>query len=178
MRGVLFDVGGVFLVPDRSRIVQALGDPMERLSYAAFDRAHYEGMHVLDLTDASGDEEQRVYLNGYLTSLGLPGADLEAAIDALSPLWSEPSPELWQWILSGSISGLRSLGDANLSLGMVSNSDGHAEEALVRNEICQVGPGPGVSVLRSSTPFSLGSQNQTRPFSTSRFLPSPWTPLR
>ena len=156
MRGVLFDIGGVFLVPDRGRIVQALGDPMEGLSDTAFDRAHFEGMHALDVTNASGDEEQRVYLDGYLTSLGIPGADREATIDAIRPLWSEPSPDLWQRILSGSISGLHSLGDANLSLGMVSNSDGHAEEALVRNGICQVGPGPGVSVLTIVDSFVVG----------------------
>ena len=178
MRGLLFDIGGVFLVPDRGRIVQALGDPMEGLSDTAFDRAHFEGMHALDVTNASGDEEQRVYLDGYLTSLGIPGADREATIDAIRPLWSEPSPDLWQRILSGSISGLRSLGDANLSLGMVSNSDGHAEEALVRNGIARWDQDLACRLLPSSTPLSLGSRNQTRPFSTLRFLPSPWTPLR
>ena len=31
-------------------------------------------------------------------------------------------------------------------MGIVSNSDGHVEQEMVRNEICQVGPGPGVPV--------------------------------
>jgi putative hydrolase of the HAD superfamily len=85
--------------------------------------------------------------NAYLSSLGIPEDKRAAALHDLDPVWSGPSPELWGRIVEGSIAGLQCLYDADLKLGVVSNSDGHAEEALVRNKICQVGSGEGVPVL-------------------------------
>jgi putative hydrolase of the HAD superfamily len=146
MQGVLFDVGGVFLVPSRDRLVDALGDLIGTLSEAQCDRAHFEGTHALDGANVAGDGERRIYLNGYLSSIGMPEDRLEAAIDRLIPLWSGPSLDLWRRILSGSIAGLRNLYNANIPVGIVSNSDGHVEEQLARNKICQVGPGQGVPI--------------------------------
>jgi putative hydrolase of the HAD superfamily len=146
MQGVLLDVGGVFLVPSRDRLVDALGELIKTLSDTQCDRAHFEGIHALDGANVPGDGQRRIYLNGYLSSIGMPEDRREAAIDRLIPLWSGPSLDLWRRILSGSIAGLRNLYHANVPLGIVSNSDGHVEEQLVRNKICQVGPGQGVPV--------------------------------
>jgi putative hydrolase of the HAD superfamily len=105
-------------------------------------------MHALDQVNVPGNDDLRIYFNGYLSSLGIHGNRLEPAIDSLDALWrSSSSPDVWQRILSGSIAGLRMLDGSDLRLGIVSNSDGHVEEELIRNEICQVGPGPGVRVL-------------------------------
>ncbi len=145
MKGVLLDVGGVFLVPSRDRIVDALGELIGTLSDARCDRAHFEGIHALDVADGPGDGDRHVYLNGYLSSI-VPEDRLDAAIDRLIPLWTGPSLDLWRRVLSGSTAGLRNLYHADLRLGIVSNSDGHVEEQLVRSKICQVGPGPGVPV--------------------------------
>jgi putative hydrolase of the HAD superfamily len=147
MQGVLLDVGGVFLVPSRDRLVETLGDLIGRLSDAQCDRAHFEGIRALDLANMPGDEERRSYLAAYLASIGIPENRLEAAIDRLIPIWTGPSLDLWRRILSRSIAGLRNLYHADLRLGIVSNSDGHVEEELGRSKICQVGPGPGVPVL-------------------------------
>jgi len=147
MRGVLLDVGGVFLVPSRDRLLQGLGHLSAGLSDAQFDRAHFEGIHAIDVANGPTGEDRRLYLNGYLSSLGSPKDQLEATIEALDPIWSGPSPDLWRRVLGGSIAGLRSLYDANLKLGIVSNSDGLVEEALTCNKICQVGQGRGVPVL-------------------------------
>jgi putative hydrolase of the HAD superfamily len=147
MRGVLLDVGGVFLVPSRARLVQALGHLTGGLSDAAFDRAHFEGIHAVDVANGPTAEDQRIYLSGYLSSLGIAENKRDAAVDALDPVWSGPSHELWRRIIEGSIAGLQSLYNADLRLGIVSNSDGHVEEALIRNKICQVGTGEGVPVL-------------------------------
>ncbi len=146
MQGVLLDVGGVFLVPSRDRVVDALGELIGTPSDAECDRAHFEGMHALDVANVPGDGDRRIYLVGYLSSIGIPADRLEAAIDRLIPLWTGPSLDLWRRVLGGSIVGLRQLCDAELRLGVVSNSDGHVGEELVRNKICQVGPGPGVPV--------------------------------
>jgi putative hydrolase of the HAD superfamily len=147
MRGVLLDVGGVFLVPCRVPLIQAAGALGGGVSDAEFDRAHFEGIHALDVAHASVNEDQHIYLEAYLSSIGVPKDEVESVIETLVPLWDGPSPDLWQRVLSGSIAGLRALYDAGLKLGIVSNSDGHVEEALVRSEICQVGPGDGVPVL-------------------------------
>ena len=146
MQGVLLDVGGVFLVTSRDRVVEALRELIGTLSDAECDRAHFEGIHALDVADVPGDGERRIYLNSYLSSLGIPEDLLEAAIDRLIPVWSGPSLDLWRHILSGSIGGLWKLYQAGLRLGMVSNSDGHVEEELIRSKICQVGQGQGVPV--------------------------------
>jgi putative hydrolase of the HAD superfamily len=150
MRGVLLDVGGVFLVPSRARLVPEIGHLTGGLSDAEFDRAHFEGIHAIDAANVPGHEDhddRRIYLNGYLSSLGIPESELETATDALDPIWRGSSTDLWRRILIGSIAGLRNLHDADLRLGIVSNSDGHVEEELTRNEICQVGAGRGVPVL-------------------------------
>jgi putative hydrolase of the HAD superfamily len=133
-------------VPSRDRLVEALGDLIRGLSDAECDRAHFEGIHALDVANVSGKEDRRIYLSGYLSSMEVPEDQLDGAIDALVPVWRGPSLDLWRRVLSGSIAGLRGLYDADLRLGIVSNSDGHVEEELVRNEICQVGPGLGVPV--------------------------------
>lgn len=146
MQGVLLDVGGVFLVPSRDRLVEALGELIGTLSDAECDRAHFEGIHALDVANVPGDADRRIYLNGYLSSIGIPEDRLEAATDRLIPVWRGPSLDLWRRVLGLSIAGLRNLYDANLRLGIVSNSDGHVEEELGRNKICQVGPGEGVPV--------------------------------
>jgi putative hydrolase of the HAD superfamily len=146
MHGVLLDVGGVFLVPSRDRVVEALGELIGTLSDAQCDRAHFEGIHALDVANVPGDGDMGFYLNGYLLSLGIPEDRLEEAIDKLVPVWRGPSLDLWRRILNGSIAGLRRLHHADLRLGIVSNSDGHVEEELVRDEICQLGPGQGVPV--------------------------------
>ncbi len=146
MQGVLLDVGGVFLVPTRERIVEALAELTGALSHSACDRAHFEGIHALDVADVPGDGDRHIYLGAYLSSIGIPEDLLEPAIDRLIPLWSGSSPDLWQRVLDGSIAGLRALHDAEIRLGVVSNSDGHVEEELLRSQICQVGPGQGVPV--------------------------------
>lgn len=119
---------------------------MQTVSDAECDRAHFEGIHALDVANVPGDGDRRVYLNGYLSSIGITEDRLEAAIEALVPVWRGPSLDLWRRVLDGSIGGLRILYHADLRLGIVSNSDGHVEEELARNKICQRGLGPGVPV--------------------------------
>jgi putative hydrolase of the HAD superfamily len=146
MRGVLLDVGGVFLVPSRDRLVEALGELIGGVSDTQCDRAHFEGIHALDVANVPGTDEGRIYLGAYLSSMAIREDQLEGAIDTLVPMWRGPSPDLWRRVLSGSIAGLWTLCHADIRLGIVSNSDGHVEEELVRNKICQVGRGPGVPV--------------------------------
>jgi FMN phosphatase YigB (HAD superfamily) len=86
-------------------------------------------------------------MNAYLSSLGIPEVKQAAAVDALDPVWSGPRPSSGGASSKVRLLGCRSLAEADLQLAIVSNSDGRAREALQRNKICQVGPGPGVKVV-------------------------------
>jgi hypothetical protein len=55
VQGVLLDVRGVFVVPSRDRLVETLGDLIGSLSDAACERAHFEGIHALDVQCARRD---------------------------------------------------------------------------------------------------------------------------
>ena len=133
-------------MPSRDRLVEALGELIGTASDSDCDRAHFEGIHAIDVANVPGDGDWRIYLNSYLSSMGIPADRIESAIDWLVPLWQGPSPGLWRRTLNGSIAGLQILSDAELKLGVVSNSDGHVEAELVRSKICQVGVGHGVPV--------------------------------
>ena len=177
MHGVLLDVGGVFLLPSRHRLVEALGDVIGTLSGPECDRAHFAGIHAIDVANRPGEGDRRIYLEGYLRSIGMVEDRFEAAVERLIPIWQGPSPELWRRVLSGSIAGLRMLSDAGLRLGVVSNSDGHVEDALARNSICQVGPGQGVSVLAIIDSAVVGvAKPDPAIFACLRFLRSVWNP--
>jgi putative hydrolase of the HAD superfamily len=145
-KGVLLDVGGVFVVPRGARLAEELA-LLAGVPDAAFDRAHFEGIRAVDVADVEGTGDWGVYLAAYLSSLGVDSAELGGAIDTLRPLWTGPSVGLWRQILVESVAGLRTLHAADLKLGIVSNSDGSVEAELVRSKVCQVGPGHGVPVL-------------------------------
>lgn len=134
------------MVPTRDRISEALAELTGVLSHETCDRAHFDGIHAIDQSDVPGGGDRQIYLAAYLSSIGIPEELLEAAIDRPIPLWSGSSLDLWQRVLDGSIAGLRTLHDAEVRLGIVSNSDGHVEEELIRSKICQLGPGEGVPV--------------------------------
>jgi putative hydrolase of the HAD superfamily len=145
-KGVLLDVGGVFIVPRGARLAEELA-VLAGLPDAAFDRAHFEGMRAMDGADLPGTADWSIYLGAYLSSLGVASGELPGSIDALSPLWAGPSVGLWRQVLAESVAGLRALHAADLKLGIVSNSDGSVEAELLRSRVCQVGPGDGVPVL-------------------------------
>ncbi len=145
---ILLDAGGVLLLPDHSHVLAALrtlgikGDP------GSIDRSHYVGMAALDCsTDAlatSGEPVDRdvgdqAYRLACAKALGVVGTCTQ---DALAELFRRS----WTRIVPGSPDGLRALAGAGVPIGIVSNSDGTVESELCRLELCQVGPGKGVSV--------------------------------
>ncbi|HEV7663553.1 MAG TPA: HAD family hydrolase [Chloroflexota bacterium] len=147
MDAVIFDVGGVLLVPHAESVSAALEPLGIVVEGDTAERAHYAGIRALD---ASPDEvlvERRAYLEAYARAVGVGEADLSAALTALRPLWNGPNIDLWRQPVRGSVEGLRSLAATGIKLGIVSNADGSIEEQLRRGQICQVGEGLGVPVL-------------------------------
>ena len=103
--------------------------------------------HALDVANVPGQGDRRIYLSGYLSSIGIPEDRLEAAIDRLIPGYGPVRHSTCGGVSSAGRSPSCGISThADLRLGIVSNSDGHVEEELARNKICQVGPGQGVPV--------------------------------
>lgn len=145
---VLLDVGGVFLLPDRSRIRQALDQVGHVVvNDAAIDRAHYRATRVFPM-DLEGDEDLRHYWDRYLQtyalSLEVPDGLIDQAVEHLRNEYV--SGGLWTEIIHGSSRGLEELAATGVPVGIVSNSNGTIEERLAGLEVLQVGPGPGVEV--------------------------------
>lgn len=145
---VLLDVGGVFLLPDRSRIRQALDQVGHSVvDNAAIDRAHYRAARVFPM-DLKGDEDLRShwdrYLRVYSRSLDVPERLIDEAVEHLRNEYV--SGGLWTEVIEGCEEGLEALVDTGIPVGIVSNSNGTIEQRLAGLEILQVGPGAGVEV--------------------------------
>jgi putative hydrolase of the HAD superfamily len=136
---VIFDVGGVLLVPHFEVVGEALGIGLKA---ATAERAHYLGVHALDAAedDPSG---RAAYLVAYAEAIGAG----DGAVEAMAQLWNGSNLVLWRQQVTGSREGLARLARTGRKLGIVSNADGTIEEQLRVNEICQVGEGLGVPVL-------------------------------
>src|SRR5712691_4504777 len=146
MDAVILDVGGVLLVPHEEPVNLALSFFDVALDGEQAERAHYFGVHAMDLAD---DEPaaRHAYLVGYAEGAGIPAASIDAAVERMREVWGGPTIDLWRRLVSGSAEGLRALAATGCKMGIVSNADGSIEEQLRRNEICQVGEGLGVPVL-------------------------------
>lgn len=149
---VVFDIGGVFLVPHPRPIAEALGaagvgiaDEPDR-----WRRAHYVGVRALtDVLNGSGvvDERDRPVWGHYdsasFAELGVSDDDLEAAVRARHELrMAGIAGQVWSLALEHNIAAFHRIVGAGISTAILSNNDGTAAEQLVEHEICQVGPGP------------------------------------
>ena len=146
MDAVILDVGGVLLVPHEEPVNQALGAFGISLDGEESERAHYFGVHAMDLADDEA-AARLAYLVGFAEAAGVPASSVDAAVERMTEVWSGPTIDLWRRLVSGSADGLRRLAASGRKMGIVSNADGTIEEQLRRNEICQVGEGLGVPVL-------------------------------
>jgi FMN phosphatase YigB (HAD superfamily) len=144
---VLLDVGGIFLLPERTRVVAALARGGVEIEGAEVDDAHYRGAaHFTTHLDLEGDwaGAWRHYLDAYIDACAVP-ADLRDEVHqhldsefADAALWVQPIP--------GAKEGLEALAATGVKLGIVSNADGLIAQRLLELEILQVGPGLGVEV--------------------------------
>ena len=139
---VLFDAGGVLVLPDPTVLGPLLayygGDPaIER-----HRRAHYAGMCM---KGRAGHYEGmwEAYNDAYVRSIGVPEREVDAAAAALA---RTRNAFLWRWPIADSVAALRTLSDREVPIGVVSNASGQIEEVLRRSGVCQVGEGEHTSV--------------------------------
>jgi putative hydrolase of the HAD superfamily len=138
---ILFDAGGVLVLPDPTVLGPLLARYGGTTSIDAHRRAHYAGMKAKSdrgEPEASWD----AYNDAYVAAVGVAESDLaEAAfvLDRTRSAW------LWRWMIPETRSALDALAAAGVPMGVVSNASGQIEGMLVR-EICQIGPGEHIEM--------------------------------
>jgi len=135
---ILFDAGGIFLLPDPTVLGPLLayhgGDP----SVVAHRRAHYAGMAA---KSAAGATERfwNDYNLAYVRSVGVPEDEAELAATVLE---HTRNAHTWRWAIPESVIALQGLHAAGMPMGVVSNASGQIAEVLARSAVCQEGEGP------------------------------------
>lgn len=156
--GVVLDVGGVLLGPDRDLLARRLAaagiavrtpvpPDLHHHAVAAFERGR--GVEVPRDIDAG-------YRWGLVTALGVVDADRERAAAALEEVFEAPAREVWREVLPGAREGLASLAARGLALAVVSNADGTVAAQLREHRLAQVGPGPGTELVALVDSHHLG----------------------
>jgi putative hydrolase of the HAD superfamily len=139
---VLFDAGGVLVLPDPGPIAQILrrfdADPTPEQVM----RAHYAGMRAQD-AEASERNDWDLYRLRLARAAGVPDDLATEAAVAMLEIWS---PYLWRYPLASAISALFHLSERGVPMGVVSNASGQIEGLLANQGVCQVGRGAGVPV--------------------------------
>jgi len=133
---VLFDAGGVLVLPDPLVIGPLLAYYGGDGSIEANSRAHYAGMKAKADADAP-ETGWADYDLAYVRSLGVAQRDVLESAELLGRTRRAP---LWRWAIPESRRALGLLAGAGVPMGVVSNASGQIEGVLAR-EICQVGEG-------------------------------------
>ncbi len=139
---MLFDAGGVFLLPDPTVLAPLLAPYGANADTDAHVRAHYYGMAMKSAagsTESFWDE----YNLAYVRSLGVPAHDVVYAAHVLE---QTRNAYVWRWPLVESVEALAKLVASGVPVGVVSNASGQIAEVLQRSGVCQVGDGPLTSV--------------------------------
>lgn len=133
---VLFDAGGVLVLPDPTVIAPLLHFYGGDITVEAHRRAHYAGMAAKS-KEGSLEGEWLVYDTTYVAAVGVREADLAEAADVLN---RTRTPDLWRWPIPETRAALQRLAAAGVPMGVVSNASGQVEGSLNRS-VCQVGAG-------------------------------------
>ena len=146
-RAVLFDAGGIFLLPQHERIIGAFSRADVVIASEGLDDAHYRAAaRFTTEVDFEADwvGSWRGYLDAYVDACGVtiddPG-DVHRHLDS-----EFADAALWLSVAQGCREGLRAVAQTGVLLGVVSNADGMMGNRLRELEILQVGPGLGVEV--------------------------------
>ncbi|MEM1334938.1 MAG: HAD family hydrolase, partial [Actinomycetota bacterium] len=138
---VLFDAGGVLVLPDPTVLAPLLAYFGGDDSIDLHRRAHYAGMKAK--ADArSGERSWGVYNDAYVAAVGVPERERAEAAEVLDRTRYHHT---WRWVIPESRAALDRLAAAAIPMGVVSNASGQIEAMLAR-ATCQVGPGDHVAM--------------------------------
>ena len=139
---ILFDAGGIFLLPDPTVLGPLLAYHGGDASVAAHRRAHYAGMAA---KSAAGSNEGfwHDYNLAYVQAVGVDENEVELAATVLE---HTRNAYTWRWPIPESVRALQALHAANMPMGVVSNASGQIAAVLARSGVCQVGEGANTPV--------------------------------
>lgn len=145
---VLFDAGGVLLMPDPEAFRHHLRAFGVAPDDAACWRAHFAGMAEIDRCAGDFASADRVVAR----ELGVDAAALEDAAEAVFVVYRhEPFVPV-----PGAAAHLGRLADAGYALAVVSNAGGLVERNLAEHGICAVGGGDATAVAAIVDSFLVG----------------------
>ncbi len=139
---ILFDAGGILLLPDPTVLGPLLAPYGGNPSIDAHVRAHYHGMAVKSAAGA-GETFWHEYDLAYCESIGVETSDVHYAAAVLG---RTRNASTWRWPIPESAETLAALASGGMPIGVVSNASGQIEEVLARSGVCQVGDGPLTNV--------------------------------
>ena len=139
---VLFDAGGVLVLPDPTVLIPLLAPFDGSATIDDHRRAHYAGMAAKSHA-GSTEGDWSDYDAAYVSSVGVAASDVELAADVLGHTRSH---HLWRWPIPETLAALDQLASAGVPMGVVSNASGQIEAELERSRICQAGPGAGAAM--------------------------------
>ena len=122
---MLFDSGGIFLLPEHHRIVGAFSRARVAVDPSGLDAAHYRAAASFSTdvdVDADWAGSWRRYLDAYIAACGVTAADTEDGdLDEVHRhLDSEfADAALWLSIAPGSRDGLHAVAGTGVALGVV-----------------------------------------------------------
>jgi putative hydrolase of the HAD superfamily len=142
---VIFDAGGVLLLPDAALILAAVRALNCETRLEDWHRAHYAANQVLDRMD---ELHWPAVSRAAAVAAGVPDAQLDAAVEIIENLVSGAP---WAPV-AGAADALAALEAAGYQLAVVSNATGTIARELEGHGICSVSaPGmPRVSVVIDS----------------------------
>ena len=146
-RAVLLDVGGIFLLPEARRIVAAFARAGVAVDAERLPDAHYRAAATFSTDlDVDGDwaGSWQSYLADYVDACTGGVDDPDEVHRHVDSEFADAA--LWADVVADAVTGLRTLADTGVVLGVVSNADGLMAQRLRDLEILQVGPGLGVEV--------------------------------
>lgn len=139
---VLFDAGGVLVLPDPTVLAPLLEPFGGATDHERHRRAHYAGM--ADKSRAGSLEgDWNDYNLAYVASVGVETSLIEHAAVVLD---ATRSAHLWRWPIAETLRALPRLAAAEVPMGVVSNASGQVEAELRRGGVCQTGSGAGAEM--------------------------------
>ena len=139
---VLFDAGGVLVLPDPTVLLPLLAPYGGADDLASHRRAHYAAM-ARKSHAGSHETDWHAYNVAYVESVGV---DAELVEHAATVLDHTRSAHLWRWPIPETVAALTALAEADVPMGVVSNASGQIEEVLRVSGVCQAGEGTCVAM--------------------------------
>jgi putative hydrolase of the HAD superfamily len=131
---ILFDAGGVLLLPSPEHTGALLEPFGGTTDDATLLRAHFVAAHAMDLARADGDRaEWPAYYRAYTRAAGVPADREDVAVQKFA---AEFDHYFWRRPLPGAAEALSALVERGVPIGIVSNAGGQVEGDLAELGIC------------------------------------------